>query len=64
MKRFAVFGFDDYYPYGGMGDFMKSFDTEEQAKEFIKKLRVTMKDSAGVFIGRDNYEIADMESYE
>lgn len=63
MKRFAVFGFDDYYPYGGMDDFLGSFDTRKEAKEFIQEHR-TKKDGLGFAIKRDNYEIADMESYE
>lgn len=30
-KRFLLFGFDTYYPSGGMGDLIDSFDTEEEA---------------------------------
>ena len=32
MKRFLVFGGEDYYPHGGWGDFIDSFDTIEEAK--------------------------------
>jgi len=27
MKRFLLFAFDQYYPSGGMNDFIKDFDT-------------------------------------
>lgn len=31
MKRFLVFGFDNYYPSGGIGDLQGEFDTLEEA---------------------------------
>jgi hypothetical protein len=34
-KRFLVFTYDHYYPGGGMNDFRGSFDTLEEAKEYI-----------------------------
>jgi hypothetical protein len=33
-KRFLLFGFDRYYPGGGWNDFLGSFDTAEEAREF------------------------------
>ena len=36
-KRYLVFGFDEYYPCGGLGDLEGSFDTIEDAIAFIKK---------------------------
>lgn len=60
MKRFAVFAGLTYYPGGGMADFVKSFDTEEEANAFI--------DSGGVegVIGftSDWDEIVDMDNDE
>ena len=31
MKRFLVFGGDEYYPLGGMRDFQGEYDTEDEA---------------------------------
>lgn len=36
MRRYAVFVFDPGNPEGGWGDFMESFDTEEEAKNFFR----------------------------
>ena len=36
MKRFILFGFDEYYPKGGMTDFVNSFDTFDDAFDFVK----------------------------
>ena len=35
-KRYLAFGFDQYYPGGGMGDMIDSFDTIPEAIECIK----------------------------
>lgn len=35
FKKYWVFCFSDYYPMGGMSDFVSSFDTENEAKNFI-----------------------------
>ena len=37
-KRFVVFEFADYYPTGGMGDCEESFDTLEEAEEYMKEV--------------------------
>jgi hypothetical protein len=37
MKRWAVFSDVDYYPNGGMSDFIAVFDTEQQAQAFIAR---------------------------
>lgn len=31
MKQFLLFGYDTYYPSGGMRDFKEYYDTEEEA---------------------------------
>ena len=36
MPRFLVFGYDTYYPGGGLCDLEGGFDTEEEANEFIE----------------------------
>lgn len=33
MKRYILFGFDDYYPLGGMNDLAFDFDTKEEFKK-------------------------------
>lgn len=32
MKQFLLFGGDTYYPSGGWGDFIQSFNTNEEAQ--------------------------------
>lgn len=36
-KRFLIFGFDTYYPGGGMGDMVDSFGTIPEAIDFINR---------------------------
>ena len=38
MKRYLMFGFDTYYPGGGMNDFIFDFDTVDEMKKEIKKI--------------------------
>ena len=35
MKRYMLFGFDTYYPAGGMNDFLYDFDTIEEFKKYF-----------------------------
>lgn len=35
-KRYLLFGYDTYYPLGGMNDLIDSFDTIEEAIDAIK----------------------------
>ena len=37
MKRYLMFGFDTYYPGGGMNDFLFDFDNVDEMKEKIKE---------------------------
>lgn len=39
MKRFIVFSGLQYYPEGGMSDFDDSFDTLDEAKNFLLEHR-------------------------
>ena len=34
MAKFAVFSFPAYYPRGGMGGYVRSFDTQDEAESF------------------------------
>ena len=36
MRRFMLFGFDAYYPVGGMHDFVESFDTIDEVHAWVK----------------------------
>ncbi len=35
MKRWAVFDIVDYYPSGGMSDFVAAFETKEEAEAYV-----------------------------
>jgi viroplasmin and RNaseH domain-containing protein len=37
MNRFLLFAGYDYYPAGGWGDFKGSFDSKEEAEEFLSQ---------------------------
>ena len=37
MKRYLAFYGDDYYPIGGMGDFIGDYDTKEEAIQAIEE---------------------------
>lgn len=39
MKHFWVFAGDNYYPNGGMSDFIGSYSTEEEAVAVAKALK-------------------------
>lgn len=49
-KLYAVFAGDDYYPFGGMGDFQGRYDTVNEA------IRVGLK--------HDWYEVMDIRSFQ
>ena len=57
-KRFLVFGYDTYYPSGGMRDLEFSFDTVEEAINnlyMVEYSHVTIYDRIdGVIIFNDN----------
>lgn len=55
MKYYFVFGYDRYYPQGGMNDFLKSFETFEEAAEFIE----SEKSQKSYFV-RGHYVIEDI----
>lgn len=46
IKRFMVFEYLSYYPAGGLGDWMESFDSKEEAIEYAKK---TTYDNTDIF---------------
>lgn len=54
MRRFAVFRSPHYYPFGGMGDFQKSFDTKDEAVAFAEAIT-----EHGYSV-----DVEDMEEYE
>ncbi len=56
MKRFLLFGYVAYYPCGGSGDVIDSFDTIEEAKDAIK--------SGTPEYSREYFELLDMDKRE
>ena len=53
MKKFVLFQYSQYYPSGGMSDIEGSFDTLQEALDFIK---VHWRDFNEV-VDRDTWEI-------
>lgn len=39
MKRFMVFGFNQFYPIGGMSDFLFDADSEEEIRKKMPEIR-------------------------
>jgi hypothetical protein len=52
LKTFILFGFCDYYPSGGIEDYLGDFDTLEEAEKIIDFTRF------------DNFQIFNQESKE
>lgn len=52
MKRYLLFGYDNYYPSGGQHDVVDSFDSLDELKEFIKDSIYKL----------DYYDILDMDN--
>lgn len=57
MKRFLVFGFDNYYPSGGIGDLQGEFDTLEEAVA-LTEAKSKYRPSAFQW---ENYELVDTQ---
>ena len=51
-KKYIVFGFDNYYPSGGLSDIVRSHDSIEEARAETKN---------GDY---DSYEIVDRDTWE
>lgn len=49
MKRYMVFGFGDYYPEGGMNDYLTSFDTEDQVSQYLEAVVEAAKENYSGF---------------
>lgn len=47
MKRFALFGAEDFYAGGGWRDFIQSFDSVEEAIAFLDANRSTHENFSG-----------------
>lgn len=59
MKRYLVFGFDQYYPAGGMNDFIEAFDKEEEIDEYFIQKR---KEKGNHFSSCDHYHVLDIHT--
>lgn len=51
-KRFLAFGFDTYYPSGGLCDMQESFDTIGEAIAYLKSVSYDSKDLYDRISGR------------
>jgi hypothetical protein len=51
-KKYVIFGFNNFYPRGGMNDLILSVDTLEEVEEFIKK------------DGNDFCQVVDRDTFE
>lgn len=58
VKRFVVFGFDQFYPCGGWNDHVESFDSLEEAEKLARQLRDYKTDK----IHFNEVEIVDLHS--
>ncbi|HUV85208.1 MAG TPA: hypothetical protein VMV86_05815 [Methanosarcinales archaeon] len=67
LKRYLLFAYDDYYPSGGMNDFVSSFDSLDEIEDFIKT-RMSIKDWSYAEVGHqlsdqvNNITIYDQEN--
>jgi len=57
MKKFIVFGYDQYYPSGALLDIQGDFDTLEEAKDYINNNRWDFND----VIDRDTWEEVNID---
>lgn len=60
-KRFIIFGYDEYYPSGGMGDFISSFDTLE---ELLDKMKLAEEEAFFSRYTRDYFNILDIKHFK
>ena len=59
MKRYLVFGYDVYYPCGGINDLIGAFGTEEEINEYFIK---EMSDKESYFNKCDYYQVLDIQT--
>ena len=50
MKKYLLFGYEDFYPEGGVHDFVDSFDSIDEAKAYTDEDR------------KDRYQIVDRDT--
>ncbi len=60
MKRYMLFGFDHYYPRGGMNDLIGTFDSKEEVDDHFIKLHM----EGEYIIKYDKYQLFDTEKEE
>lgn len=61
MRRYWAFCYRDFYPEGGFNDFQGSFDTPEEAQEYVETWMATNLDAVSVY-GGTNGHVVDIES--
>lgn len=52
IKKYVVFGYNQYYPSGGMEDMIGSVDTKEELRELTKQNRF------------DVYDVVDRDTWQ
>lgn len=61
MKRYLIFGFDRYYPAGGMHDLRAQTDTLEGAYDYLEGIERPPETSSYRY-PHDYYEVWDMQT--
>jgi len=64
MKRFAVFAGSNYYPTQGLGDFVASFDTEDEAKQCVADKKLREESGIDWFLIEDLKDYGEFETVE
>jgi len=64
MKRFVVFAGSNYYPSAGLGDFVASFDTEEEAKLCVSDKKLQEESGSDWFLVEDLKDYGEFETVE
>ena len=62
MKRYILFGFDNYYPGGGLNDIVESFDSISEIQPYIDDVIRTVYNNGYRSPGYDQYQIFDLET--
>lgn len=54
MKNLMLFGYDDYYPCGGINDFIGFYSSVEEVQQYLSELKYKC----------DEYEVFDISKNE
>lgn len=62
MKRYLLFTFGNYYPYGGFEDYKDSFDTIEEAFVFWNNIPLIDRDANCQIVDYNTLKIVQEDS--